>query len=235
MTRKTTLMLGLVATTGALLAVIADWYSVWTGRYEMDTAFAVGLAGVLEIMANKAPADMEVGSFLGQYFIPLHAAGLYLAYLATRPASRSLSVAVLAAGLYTVVIGTSLHASLVYVGIVARSGDPTDIQAMTRFFDFTGYSMVALILVISVGLSVLILSGRSLYPRCAFFGSPMGLMLISTALFYVLPDSARDVREFLTIAGFNFPLMIFHAVTTGVLLSAPSESSPISELREVPA
>jgi len=103
---------------------------------------------------------------------------------------------------------------------VTRTGETASIEAMTRFFDITAYSMVALILFIATGLSVLILSGRSIYPRWAFFVSPMGLMMISTVLFFALPDGARDVKEFLTIAGFNLPMAIFHAFTTGLLLKA---------------
>jgi hypothetical protein len=220
MSRRTVLMLGILATVGGFFAVAADWYSVWTGRHEMDTAFAVGLAGMIDTFAAKSPADMETGSYLGLYFIPLHGVGLYLVYVATRPASRALSIAVFAAGLYTTAIGTAVHASLVYVGIVTRTGETASIEAMTRFFDITAYSMVALILFIATGLSVLILSGRSIYPRWAFFVSPMGLMMISTVLFFALPDGARDVKEFLTIAGFNLPMAIFHAFTTGLLLKA---------------
>jgi hypothetical protein len=218
MSRRTILMFGILATVGGFFAVAADCYSVWTGRHEMDTAFAVGLAGMLDAFAVKSPADMEMGSYLGLYFIPLHGVGLYLAYLATRPASRAGSIAIFATGLYTIAIGTAVHASLVYVGIVIRTGETASIEAMTRFFDIAAYSMVALVLFIATGLSVLILSGRSIYPRWAFFVSPMGLMMISTLLFFALPNGARDVKEFLTIAGFNLPMAIFHVFTTGLLL-----------------
>ncbi|HSG66476.1 MAG TPA: DUF6796 family protein [Gammaproteobacteria bacterium] len=218
MNRNTILVLGIVATVGGILAVAADWYSVWTGQHAMDTAFSVSLAGVLDTFVAKSPGDMEIGSYLGFYFIPLHGVGLYLVYVATRPASRALSAAVLTGGLYVTALGTAVHASLVYVGIVSRAGDPASIDAMARFFDVAAYSMVVLILVFSIGLSILVLSGRSLYPRSAFFVSPMGLMLVSTALLLALPEGARDVKEFIAIAGFNLPVTIFHAFTTVLLL-----------------
>jgi hypothetical protein len=230
MTRKTALILGCVAIAGGLLAVMADWYSAWTGRFEMDTAFSVALADVRQMLASKSPTDMVVGSYLGQFCIPLHGVGLYLAYLATRPASRLLSIVVFLVGLYTIAVGTSVHASLVYVASVARTGDGPGIDAVAGFFDVTAYSMVALILLISAGLSVLILSGRSLYPRWTFLVSPMALMLISTALLFLLPDGARDLREFLAVSGFNFPLMVFHVVTTGVIAGVGSEAGSRSIL-----
>ena len=117
----------------------------------MDTAFSVSLAGVLDTFVAKSPGDMEIGSYLGFYFIPLHGVGLYLVYVATRPASRALSVAVLTGGLYVTALGTAVHASLVYVGIVSRAGDPASIDAMARFFDVAAYSMVVLILIVAVG------------------------------------------------------------------------------------
>jgi hypothetical protein len=223
MKRWNVVILGGTAVLGALLAVLADGYSGWTGRLELDSGFAVGLDGVQAILAHKPPAEMEIGSFLGQYFIPLHGVGLYLAYLATRGAHRVLASAVFAAGLYTVAIGTSFHASLVYVAGLVHAGASEDVEAVARFFDATGGSMVALILLVSMGLAALIGSGRTLYPRWAVLVSPLGLMLVSTALVAGLPDAARDAREFLAIAGFNLPLGIFHAVTTGVLLAAPPE------------
>ena len=215
---RTILLFGGLAVVGGLLSVLADVHSAYSTNHIMDSAFAVGLSSVIDILRDKSPGDHLVGSLLGQYFIPFHIFGWILMYFALMPANVFLARITFVIGVYATIIGASLHASLIYAGAVARDNNPETIAEVGAFFDITGYSMVGAILVISLLVAALILSGKSQYPRWAVLVSPLGYMVVTTIVLSVAPFLHGPPEAFVRAAGFNLPAAIFHATTTIVLL-----------------
>jgi hypothetical protein len=119
---------------------------------------------------------------------------------------------------YVTIIGASLHASLLYAGAVGRDNNPDTIIQVGQFFDITGYSMVAVILILGLLIAGLILSGKSLYPRWVVVISPLGYLLITGVLLSIVPVFSNAVTAFITVTGFNLPATIFNATTMVILL-----------------
>lgn len=218
LTSRAIRIFGGLAILGGSLAVLADVYSAYSTDHKMDSAFAVGLASVVDILQNQPPDDLLIGSLLGQYFIPFHIFGLILMYFALAPASAFFARIALVLGVYATIIGTSLHASLIYVGAVARDNTPETIARVSVFFDITAYSMVFAILFLVLVIAVFILSGKSFYPRWTILLCPPGYMVITTIILSTAPVLDGPVKAFVTASGFNLPLTIFHATTMMVLL-----------------
>jgi len=215
---RTIWIFGSLAILGGLLSVLADVSSAYIADHSMDSAFSVGFSSVIEILRNKSPSDHLIGSLLGQYFIPFHVLGLILMYSALAPANILLARTTFAIGAYATIIGTSLHASLIYAAAVARDNNPETVAQVGRFFDITAYSLVFAGLVLVLLVAILILSGKSLYPRCTVLLSPLGYMVVTTLALSTVPILEGPIEAFIAASGFNLPFTVFHATTMIVLL-----------------
>lgn len=217
--RTIILLMGILATLGGLLGVAADYYSVVSPHAgSMEGAFAVGLSDVIRIMAAKPPSEVLIGSYLGQYFIPLHGLAFFLIYLALRPASPIWAGLAVGMSFYILIIGTSVHASLVYVAAIGRVDDPAITETVAPFFDFAAYSMIVGILFVTTTFAALILTGKTKFPRWVALVSPLSYMMIASLFVAMLGDRFEMLRAFLTATSFNLPFAVFSAITTVFLL-----------------
>lgn len=216
--RSTIIVLGSLAIFGGVLAVFADIYSAYSPDQVMTSAVSVSLDSVIHILRAKTHSDHLIGSILGQFFIPFHIFGWVLVYFTMKSAYPFLSKFVFVLATYATIIGTSLHASLLYAGAVGRDNNPGTILEVGQFFDITSYSMVTAILVLGVLIAGIILSGKSLYPRWVVVISPLGYLLITGVLLSAVPVFSNAVTAFITVTGFNLPATIFNATTMLILL-----------------
>ncbi|BFM17903.1 hypothetical protein R50073_40860 [Maricurvus nonylphenolicus] len=222
LSKSNILLIGLAATIAGLLGAAADVYSVWTGKHTMDTAFAVGLDNVMHIMLDKSIEEMVIGNYLAQFFIPIHGClGAVLTYTLFSPFSRKLSITLAAAFIYGGAIGAGYHSTILPYGALVNTGNTELINMTKGYWDFVAYSMVTSALVITALITILLIKSRAFVSMNLLWVSPLGTMSIFTILFYVLPDGGvyRDAKEFMTIAGFNFPLAIFYLTLTLFILS----------------
>jgi hypothetical protein len=216
---KTIMALGTLATFGAFMGVLADVFSAWsTNTSEMATAFSVGLESIRGLYEDKPRWTYVLGNYLGVYFIPLHILGFFLVYQALKPANTKWAMVFLVLGLYFVPIGVGLHGTLAFVGDIIQFRDSGLIDGIRDYWQPWAYSLVFLYTIVSILILVLILTGRSLYPRWVVLVSPIGLVVITGIVTAILPDSATGPKAFLSVTGLNLPLMIFYAVTTWVLV-----------------
>jgi hypothetical protein len=216
--RSTIRVLGALAIFGGVLAVLADIYSAYSPGQVMTSSISVSLESVIHILKAKPHGDHLIGSILGQFFIPFHIFGWVLVYFSMKSAYPFLSKLVFVLAAYVTIIGASLHASLLYAGAVGRDNNPDTIIQVGQFFDITGYSMVAVILILGLLIAGLILSGKSLYPRWVVVISPLGYLLITGVLLSIVPVFSNAVTAFITVTGFNLPATIFNATTMVILL-----------------
>lgn len=67
-------------------------------------------------------------------------------------------------------------------------------------------------------MAMLILTGRSLYPRWTVLVSPVGLVAFTALAIAFLPAGATGLKSFLSLTGLNLPLMVFFPITTWVMV-----------------
>jgi hypothetical protein len=227
---KTITGLGVLATFGAFMGMLADVFSAWSpNTSEMETAFSVNLESIRGLYEEKPRWTYVLGNYLGVYFIPLHILGFFLVYQALKPANTKWAMLFLVLGLYLTPIGVGLHGTLAFVGDIIQSRDAGLIDGIRDYWQAWAYSLVFLYAIISVLILVLILTGRSLYPRWSALASPISLVVFTSIVIAILPDSATGLKAFLSVMGLNLPLMIFFAITTWVLVkgigSCPDKTS----------
>lgn len=229
--RKSILWLGGLAILGGCLSVLADVYSAYLPSMSMATATSVSLESVANILGAKSHSDHLVGSTLGQFFIPFHIFGWILLYFALSPAHIALRALILVFTVYITIIGTSLHASLVYAGAIIRSRDQFALVQVGEFFDLTAYTLVAGVLVFGAVVALLIVTGRTLFPKWIVLISPLGYLVITTSMVAALPASYQSVSAFVTATGFNLPSTLLHIASTVVLYRRLGEALPVPQDR----
>jgi hypothetical protein len=201
------------------MGVLADILSAWSPNVsEMGTAFSVSLDNIMGLYEEKPRWTYVLGNYLGVYFIPLHILGFFLVYQAVKPANTKWAMIILVLGLYLTPIGVGLHGTLAFVGDIIRSQDAGLIDGIRDYWQPWAYSLVLLYSIVSFLILMLILTGRSLYPRWIALVSPIGLVVFTGIVIAILPDSATGLKAFLSLTGLNLPLMIFFAITTWVLV-----------------
>ncbi|MCV0400120.1 MAG: hypothetical protein K5785_09025 [Nitrosarchaeum sp.] len=218
MKRNVIVALGVLATFSAVMGVTADVFSAWSpNESEMNTAFSVDLDSIRSFYDDKPRWTFILGNYFGVYFIPLHILGFFLVYHALKPANKNFALALFALSVYATTIGVGLHGTLAFVGDILQSGNAALIEGMKDYWQPWAYSLVVLYSIVSVMILVLIITGRSLYPRWAAFVSPIAIVVMTVFVIAILPNSTAGVRSFLSISGLNLPLVIFFAITTWVL------------------
>jgi hypothetical protein len=211
--------LGLLATFAAFMGVLADLFSAWSpNRSEMATAFSVSLDNISGLYEGKPRWTYVLGNYLGVYFLPFHILGFFLVFQALKPANVKCARIFLVLALYLTPIGVGLHGTLAFVGDIIQSRDAGLIHGIRAYWQPWAYSVALGYVVISALILLLILTGRSLYPRWMALVSPLGIAAFGAVVIAVLPDSATGLKAFLSLTGLNLPLMIFFAITTSILV-----------------
>lgn len=201
------------------MGILADVFSAWApNTNEMETAFSVSLESIKGLYEDKPRWTYVLGNYLGVFFIPLHILGFFLVYQALKPASTKWAMIFLVLGLYVTPIGVGLHGTLAFVGDIIQSRDAGLIEGIRDYWEPWAYSLVFLYAILSVLILILILTGRTLYPRWTVLVSPIAILVFTGTVIAILPDNATGLKTFLSVTGLNLPLMIFFAITTWVLV-----------------
>lgn len=217
--RTAIIALGLLATFGAFVGVLADVFSAWSpNTSEMATAFSVSLENIAGLYDGKPRWTYVLGNYLGVYFIPLHILGFFLVFQALKSASAVSARIFLVLSLYLTTIGVGLHGTLAFVGDVIQSQDADLVRGIRDYWQPWAYSVAFGYAVVSALILLLILTGRSLYPRWVALVSPLGVAIFTAILIAILPGSATGLKAFLSLTGLNLPLMILFPITTWVLV-----------------
>lgn len=218
MSPRTIVSLGLLATLGALIGVLADVFSAWSpSTSQMATALSVDLDNIVGLYAEKPRWTYVLGNYLGVFFIPLHSLGFFLVFLALKPASVKWARIFLMLAIYLTAIGVGMHGTLAFVGDIVRSGDPDLLNGIRDYWQPWAYSLGLGYAILSMLILALILTGRSHLPRWTASVSPIALLVYSSILIANLPDSATSLKAFLSLTGLNLPLLIFFPITTWAL------------------
>lgn len=133
------------------------------------------------------------GHFLVVFFVPFYIAGYWHFYLAIKPGSSKLALAVLIAGVFAFVIGGMWIASRGMLGFIAKSyaAGETSLSLLDKYkllMETLVQVLRLIVLLISVLFVTAILTRKTLYPRWMAFFNPALILAVVFALFYLLPS-----------------------------------------------
>ncbi|MBD3610103.1 MAG: hypothetical protein HUJ30_06100 [Gammaproteobacteria bacterium] len=216
---KKILKIGLIACAGALLGVVADYFSGWSSSpNNMNTAISINIDSIKGLFIEKPRWEFVLGNYLGVLFIPFHMLGFLLVYLAIKPAGKKKSLIVLILAFYLVSIGSGFHGTFAFIGDTIQSGNEVLLAKMVSYWQNWGLVLIIGYLVLSIYLFFLIISGATLYDKAAAFLSPISLLIYSAVLISLLPEGLNGIKAFLAVTGLNLPLLIFYIITINTLL-----------------
>jgi hypothetical protein len=221
---------GIIAFVGALLYAIGDVLllasKINLDEYPKLKPFAKLLSDA-EKMVMLSPTRMIWGALLGVFATPLVMIGFWQIY-------QGLSGANAWAVLTTVnlfgsasVIGAFVHGTFYYMGEYIQALNQVDeksqdvvakmIERHKKVLIITYAPVMIFILIASVLFSVLVYSGKTLFPTWIAFINPVTMTIAWMLIKKILPSFVRDATEG---AGFNIAYMAFFACTTISLWNA---------------
>jgi len=135
-----------------------------------------------------------------------------------RPASRTHALFYFIPAAYLAVLGTGYHGTYAFVGDIVQSGNKALMQNMLDYWLYWGAVLVVGYSVMSVYLLVLIVSGRTIFPKWVAVISPLSIVVFTAILTFSLPDRMVGFRVALTVTGLNLPLAVFYFIALKFLL-----------------
>lgn len=220
------LLCGGIAVAGAAGGVVADILSLWIPDPDLSDAMRTDPAGwLMNLLAAKSSAGLWWGSLLGILLLPLHLFGFVLMAAALRPGHPQTSRLFLISAALLTAVGAGFHGSIAFVGETARSGHTELFMRMMDLFFPWWWMMTTGFVAVSILLLVCIRSGSTLYPRWTLWVSPLPLTAGGAVLagLLLILNAPSGLIWFLAICGLNLPLLIFHAITIRVMLTAGSD------------
>jgi hypothetical protein len=212
-------VLGLTAILGGLMGIAADVASIFTTSADLtQMGLSLSLKNVGFLLAEKPHWQLVLGHYLAVLGIPLAGISVVMhTYFGLKPAGQKWARGFLLSGLLVVAMGVAYHATYGIAAEVVQLGDPALLQRANVYFEPFGILVSALFMVLVVGWTFLIFTGRTIYPRWVLFFSPLPVLCISSLFAYVLPVPNIGLRVFLMITNMNLPITIWAIVSTVVL------------------
>jgi hypothetical protein len=179
---------GLAALLGALLNAAADVVLQGTasGSYTADMQFMWGIS----------EPRLRVGAYLGVLVIPIALVGFWHVYRGLKQAGRGAALPPVLIGSYATAVAPALHFGLLYPALVGHAildaGGPAG--TLRELHDRMNGASTGLWLLVLLGFAVfslwfmiLVLSGRTGYPRWFGLLNPLFLMITLVALLPLVP------------------------------------------------
>ena len=218
---------GLLALIGAFLYAIGD-VLLLAGKASLDNyprlqPFAKLLSGS-ERMVVLPPRRMIWGALLGVFATPLVLAGFWQVYQGLNGANVSWTLITFILFASASIIGAFVHGTFYYMGeYVHALNDVRDdsqgivadmIQRHRNILIVTYAPVLIFILLASILFSVLVASGKTLFPVWMAAINPVTMTILWLLLKRILPRFVSDHTEG---AGFNIAYLAFFACTTATL------------------
>ncbi|CAM1369944.1 DUF6796 family protein [Tenacibaculum xiamenense] len=189
MKKQTTLFktAGLLAIFGGVLTYISDHML----RGEFAPGSAVGIIDVIRT-GKLAYEPLYWGSLLGYATLPLYLLGLWPLYRALEPAGRVLAtIPVILLG-YALALFPGYHyAAILYaLGFESANNSSNSLlsEQLMQVLDGTHMIIMPTVILSSLWIAVLILSGKTLYARWMVIASPLLMVLIPILVVKMIPS-----------------------------------------------
>lgn len=182
---------GLIGIIAAVITIISD--IILLGR--PDTAFSFFKLGT-ESMAELAHWRITIGTFLGVFSLPFQIAGIVPLYFGLKPAGSKLAAAFFGSAAYAMIMGVAFHTSYAYIGSGWRAlydvgiDNKTGLNLMDKFASYWMIIIVSVFITLlfaSVCCVMLILSGKTLYPKWMALLNPICVFIVMFPLLAFIP------------------------------------------------
>lgn len=212
------LSLGLVGIAAVLITIVSDL--ILLGR--PDSGFSFFQLGT-ETMTEMAQWRIVAGTFLGVFVLPLQLAGLVSLYYGLKPAGKVLPLIVVITDAHALIMGVAFHVTYAYIASgwklfhLFGPGNAGTSELMKQF-DFYWKIVIVLMmteLILSSALFVvLILKGKTLYPKwMALFNPPF----IVIAMLLIISAIPKPVGGYIAPTILNLSTLIFFIISTAVI------------------
>lgn len=182
---------GIIGITAVIITIISDM--ILLGRPAAAFSF---FDLMTESMAELAPWRITTGTFLGVFALPFQIAGIVPLYFGLKQAGNRLALVVLGSAAYGLIMGVAFHVSYAYMGSAWQlfyKADAGKDQIQKMLSQFEVYWMIiivtvfAVLLIASVCYFILIMSGKSAYPKWMAFLNPICIFALVFVLVLPIP------------------------------------------------
>lgn len=210
-------ILGMVGIIGVLLTIVSDL--VLLGRPDTGYSFfKLGTASMTVIENWRITA----GTFAGVVMLPFQIAGLISLYQGLKPSGRFLPAAVLLMDAHALIMGVAFHTSYAFIagGWKLFAAGPGNVDALGLVTDFDFYWKLFVVIMFSelaVGsiiFIVLVLKGKTLYPRWMAAFNPL---FVTAFMLLMIPVIPSPVGGFVGPAVLNLSTLIFFVLSTALI------------------
>lgn len=211
------LALSLLGMLSVLVTIISDFILIG----KSSTAFSFLVLGT-ESMWDIEPWRITAGAFIGVVVLPFQLLGLVPLYFALKPAGKVLPIIAVLTNAHMLLMGVAFHISYAYIGsgwIVYHKNELTN-QITSEIVDkFDSYWMIlAVIIVIELLFSsiiyiIVVLKGKSLFPKWMAIFNPLCIVLFTFPLVFILP---APIGGYIAPAYLNLSTMIFFVLIISV-------------------
>jgi len=208
-------LLGLIGIIGVLFTIASDL--VLLGRPDTGYSFfRLGTSGMTGIESWRITA----GTFVGVFMLPFQIAGLISLYYGLRPSGRIMPLIVLLTDAHALVMGVAFHASYAFIAggwkLFDAAGEGNmDVSRLISDFDFYWKLIIVIMFTELIASSVLfvllVLKGRTLYPKWMAISNPLCLTALLSLVIPVIPS---PVGGFVGPAVLNLSTLIFFVMST---------------------
>lgn len=211
--------LGLTAILSGILAITADMVSIFTITADLSQMrMSLSLQNISILLVEKPHSQLVLGHYLALVAIPVVGISVVAhTSLGLKPSGKGLSRLFTFSGLFIVALGVAYHAFFGVAAEVVRNADPALIAAVNAYFEPLGILVSVLFLAMVVGWTLLILTGRTHYPRWVLLFSPLPVLATTTTFAFLLPVPNVPIRVFLMVTNMNLPITLWALVSTIVL------------------
>ncbi len=215
---QTVLLLGLIGIFSVFVTIISDL--ILLGR--PDTAYSFFKLGT-ESMAGIPQWRITSGTFIGVFMLPFQIAGLISLYYGLKSSGKLLPALVILADVHALIMGVAFHASYAFIAsgwklFHSVGSDRLNLSGIMQKFDFYWkliiIIMLAELLFSSTIFVLLVMSGKTMYPKWMALLNPLCVIL---AMFLIIPPIPAPVGGFIGPTTLNMATMIFFVISTIVV------------------
>jgi hypothetical protein len=222
-------VLGSLGIVSVVITIISDFILIG----KPNSAFAFLMLGT-ESMWDIPASRIAAGAFIGVAVLPFQLLGLVPAYFALKPAGRLLPMMAVIANAHTLLMGVAFHISYAFIGsgwILHHQENADGITSglMDRFdlyWRILAVIMFVELLFSSVIYTIVILKGKSLFPKWMAVFNPVGVTVMAFPPVFMLP---YPVGGYIAPAYLNISTMIFFIMTLAVGYRRIKEASVYKE------
>ncbi|MBH1940185.1 hypothetical protein I5677_04655 [Mobilitalea sibirica] len=207
------IVLGLIGILGMLITIISD-FILLAKPTDAYTFFKMGT----ETMADISSWRITVGTFLGVIVLPIQILGLIPLYYALKPAGKVQSRIVFFISAHALMMGVGFHTAYAYMGSGWRLyhnvvTDKDLVLDLMHRYDFYWRIIIIImmseLIVSSILYVIILLKGKSMFPKWMALLNPVFIMALVLPLIAVLP---APVGGYVAPAVLNISTLVFVSI-----------------------